>query len=44
MPDQEHAHLQCRGCDETWEIEASDAAACWPRCGSGTGSSATSST
>ena len=25
MPRTEHAHLQCRGCDSTWEIEASDA-------------------
>ncbi len=44
MPDAEHAHLQCRGCDGTWEIEAPDAVRLLAPLRSGSGSSATSST
>lgn len=27
LPDAEHAHLQCRSCGRTWELDAEDAAA-----------------
>ena len=27
LPDAEHAHLQCRSCGRTWELDAADAAA-----------------
>jgi Fur family transcriptional regulator, ferric uptake regulator len=25
LPETEHAHLQCRSCDQTWELDAADA-------------------